>query len=202
RLLRAGIRAKVDDRSHYSAGYKFNHWELKGVPLRLEIGPKDVQRQQVVAVRRDTGAKTVVVTQQAGGGDGHSYDGGQDSAAGLVVKQVQVLLDTMHTDMFERAKALRDARLLVIQDDDGSDCWSTKVGAALDKRLWVMIPWCEETACEVNIKERTATRTTMTTADGGTTVAAAAGAKSLCIPFDQPQQDDLRIVQGQTKCLA
>ncbi|KAG0264477.1 hypothetical protein DFQ27_001214, partial [Actinomortierella ambigua] len=167
----------------------------------------DVQRQQVVAVRRDTGATTAIFTQQVGGGEGdghsngHSYDGGQDSAAELVVKQVQALLDTMHTDMFERAKAVRDDQVLVIQDD-GGDCWSTKVRGALDKRHWVMIPWCEETACEVNIKEHTATKTTTTTADGGTIVTVAEGAKSLCIPFDQPQQDDLRIVQGQTKCLA
>ncbi|KAF9976714.1 hypothetical protein BGZ73_008021 [Actinomortierella ambigua] len=194
-LVRAGIRAKVDDRSHHSAGYKFNHWELKGVPVRLEIGPKDVKLQQAVAVRRDTGIKTVL---HVAGREAREETDGQDSATAsktLLVQQVQALLDAMHADMFERAKTVRDDRLSFIKDGE----WS-QVGVALDKRHWVMMPWCEQTACEINIKERTAKKAT--TAGDGSAVAAVAGAKSLCIPFDQPQQDDRRIVQGETKCLA
>jgi prolyl-tRNA synthetase len=58
--LSQGYRVELDDRDTYSVGWKFNEWELKGVPLRLEIGPRDIQNNQVVAVRRDTGEKTVL----------------------------------------------------------------------------------------------------------------------------------------------
>uniref|UniRef100_A0A8D3AHW1 Bifunctional glutamate/proline--tRNA ligase n=1 Tax=Scophthalmus maximus TaxID=52904 RepID=A0A8D3AHW1_SCOMX len=60
RLLAAGIRVKSDLRDNYSPGWKFNHWELKGVPIRLEVGPKDMQQRQCVAVRRDSGAKVTI----------------------------------------------------------------------------------------------------------------------------------------------
>uniref|UniRef100_A0A4W5KYT6 Glutamyl-tRNA synthetase n=1 Tax=Hucho hucho TaxID=62062 RepID=A0A4W5KYT6_9TELE len=56
-LQRGEIRVKADLRENYSPGWKFNHWELKGVPIRLEVGPKDLKRGQCVAVRRDTGEK-------------------------------------------------------------------------------------------------------------------------------------------------
>ena len=49
----------VDDRN-YKPGFKYNHWELRGVPLRLEIGPRDLQNKQIVLVRRDNGQKTVI----------------------------------------------------------------------------------------------------------------------------------------------
>ncbi len=59
--LRAfGLRVKIDDRDWHSPGYKFNHWELRGVPVRLEVGPKDVEKGQAVVVRRDTGEKVPV----------------------------------------------------------------------------------------------------------------------------------------------
>ena len=56
-LKAAGVRVHRDDCDNYSPGWKFNHWELKGVPLRLELGPRDVKQSQYVAVRRDTGEK-------------------------------------------------------------------------------------------------------------------------------------------------
>ena len=56
-LLAAGMRAKLDDRDNYTPGWKYNHWELKGVPVRLEVGPRDVKNEQCVAVRRDNAAK-------------------------------------------------------------------------------------------------------------------------------------------------
>ena len=64
RALTAGweerISFKIDDRDQYRPGYKFNEWEKKGVPLRIEMGPKDVEASQVVLVRRDTGEKIAV----------------------------------------------------------------------------------------------------------------------------------------------
>ena len=65
-LKAAGVRVKGDYRDNYSPGWKFNHWELKGVPLRLEIGPRDVKQSQYVAVRRDTGEKISLPKATAG----------------------------------------------------------------------------------------------------------------------------------------
>src|SRR6185369_13759278 len=54
---RGGIGFKVDDREQYSPGWKFNEWEKRGVPLRIELGPKDLEKNQVVLARRDSGEK-------------------------------------------------------------------------------------------------------------------------------------------------
>jgi prolyl-tRNA synthetase len=75
----------LDDREEYSPGWKFNEWELKGIPLRIEIGPKDVAGRKVTIVRRDTGKK-----EQVG--------------EGKVVKMVEELLEEIQRDMFDRAK--------------------------------------------------------------------------------------------------
>ena len=56
-LVKAGVRAKIDDRENYTPGWKFNHWELKGVPVRLEIGPKELQNGEVKCVQRFDNAK-------------------------------------------------------------------------------------------------------------------------------------------------
>lgn len=56
-LVASGIRVKGDYRDNYSPGWKFNHWELKGVPIRIEVGPRDVKQGEYVAVRRDNGEK-------------------------------------------------------------------------------------------------------------------------------------------------
>ena len=63
-LKAADIRVKLDDRDTVSAGYKFNDWEMKGVPLRVEIGPKDIEAGHCVAVRRDNGEKTSVALSE------------------------------------------------------------------------------------------------------------------------------------------
>ncbi len=57
KLSDAGVRVKADWRDQLTPGYKFNDWEMRGVPLRLEVGPRDLAKDQVVAARRDTGAK-------------------------------------------------------------------------------------------------------------------------------------------------
>jgi prolyl-tRNA synthetase len=59
-LKKGSIRTKVDDRDEKSPGFKFNEWEVKGIPLRIEIGPKDLEKNQVTVVRRDTNAKEAI----------------------------------------------------------------------------------------------------------------------------------------------
>lgn len=91
-LKSAGVRVKVDDRDNYNPGWKYNHWEIKGVCIRLEIGALDLQKSKVVAVRRDTKIKS-------------DYD-----YAGIDAKIVAELAQ-MQVDMFTKAKEVRDAHI-------------------------------------------------------------------------------------------
>ncbi|KAG9064821.1 ribose-phosphate pyrophosphokinase 1 [Linnemannia hyalina] len=170
-LKKAGIRAKVDDRTTYSVGYKFNHWELRGVPVRLEVGPKDVKSNQALAARRDNGEKSTI-----------SHE--------TLAKDVRELLDTVQADMFTRAKETRDANVIKVED------WNDFV-PALDSKKFCLIPWCEEIACEDEIKEKSA-RAGLATEEAQDDKAPSMGAKSLCIPLEQPQ--DKPIIAGETKC--
>merc|ERR1711884_123304 len=95
----AGIRCKLDARWQYSPPWKFNHWELKGVPIRIEIGPRDLQKGECVAVRRDTGTKEPVKLD-------------------TFKETIGNLLKTIQSDMFNRAKAARDSRLAVVETWD------------------------------------------------------------------------------------
>jgi prolyl-tRNA synthetase len=87
-LKRAGIRAKVDDRDNYTPGFKYNYWELRGACIRMEIGPRDMEKEQVVLVRRDNKSKAIVPMTN-------------------VAESVKEALATMQSDMFAKAKAER-----------------------------------------------------------------------------------------------
>jgi bifunctional glutamyl/prolyl-tRNA synthetase len=82
-FVAAGIRVKGDYRENYSPGWKFNHWELKGVPIRVEVGPRDVKSGQFVAVRRDTGEKVTLNKADS-------------------VKDIKKLLDDVQASLFAR----------------------------------------------------------------------------------------------------
>ncbi|XP_062532143.1 bifunctional glutamate/proline--tRNA ligase isoform X2 [Bombyx mori] len=158
-LLAAGVRAEGDYRDNYSPGWKFNHWELKGVPVRVELGPKDIAKGTVVAVQRLTGDKMVFK---------------RDSVA----KDIVELLDKTHAQMFERATKDRDARLSSVTK------WEDFT-AALEEKNILLAPFCGEISCEDNIKNDSA----RTEDDPNVDVKAPAmGAKSLCIPFEPPRQ--------------
>ena len=89
---------KIDDRDHLSPGFKFNEWELKGIPVRIEVGPKDVQKGSVAMARRDIpGREGKVFVPQAG-----------------LAEQIATTLDTIQTGLFERAKQFRDQRTTVV----------------------------------------------------------------------------------------
>lgn len=101
-LKKAGLRARADLRDGYTPGWKFNEWEQKGVPLRLEIGPQDLKKGQTLTVRRDTGVKAPVPLDKVG-------------------ESVKALLDTIQTDLFNKAKELYDSRWVLKyphRDDD------------------------------------------------------------------------------------
>ncbi|OSX63503.1 hypothetical protein POSPLADRAFT_1065727 [Postia placenta MAD-698-R-SB12] len=168
-LKAAGVKAKADLREGYTPGFKFNDWEQKGVPLRLEIGPADLAKDQTLSVRRDTGVKAPLPLAD-------------------ITTSVPQLLDAIQADMFRRAQDTYFSRLRVVTR------WE-EVVPTLDDKCVAVIPWCEEEACEDDIKERSAK-----SAEPTDERAPSAGAKSLCIPFDQSRWP--AIEPGKTKCPA
>lgn len=127
RLLQSGIRVKLDD-TDKSPGWKFSEQEMRGIPIRIEIGPKDMEAGQCVLVRRDTREKTVVSLEE-------------------VEVRAKELLDSIQKDMFERAKAHRDAH---IHDAHNYEEFAKIV---TEQTGFIRGMWCGEQACEDKIKE-------------------------------------------------
>jgi prolyl-tRNA synthetase len=168
KLKASGIRVTADYRDNYSPGWKFSNWELKGVPVRLEVGPKDLANQSVLAVRRDTGEKTSIKLEE------------------LDIKLPQ-LLDSIHNNLYETAKQKFDTHRVLVHD------WKDFVHQLNQKNV-VVAPWCGVPECEDDIKDGSAKK------DDGEEFevdekAPSMGAKSLCIPFEQPE-----LKEG-TKCI-
>jgi len=125
----SGCRLFLDDRSEFTPGYKFNDWEMKGVPLRLEIGPKDLQKNSVMLVRRDTGEKTSV-----------------DNAE--VSIKVHSVLQDIQDNLYRKAKKLLDDNVRSIDDYN-------KFKEMIEKGGFVKASWCGNMECEERIKEET-----------------------------------------------
>uniref|UniRef100_A0A669F2F2 Bifunctional glutamate/proline--tRNA ligase n=1 Tax=Oreochromis niloticus TaxID=8128 RepID=A0A669F2F2_ORENI len=130
RLQEAGIRVKSDPRDNYSPGWKFNHWELKGVPIRLEVGPKDMQQKQCVAVRRDSGAKVTIPEAE-------------------VEKNLLNMLEDIQNSLFK--KASDDLKSHMVAADT-----MEQFQKDLDQGKIVQIPFCGGIECEDWIKKTTA----------------------------------------------
>ncbi len=126
----SGFRVKVDD-SDKSPGWKFSESEMRGIPVRVEIGPRDIAENQAVLVRRDTHEKIAVSLDEIAG-------------------KVGELLDTIQHDMLERARAHRDAHTYVASDFD------TFTKIINEKPGFVKAMWCGCQECEDKIKELTA----------------------------------------------
>jgi len=133
RLLReldgAGVRAEADW-SDKRPGWKFNEWELKGVPVRLEVGPRDLKNDQVTLVRRDTRAKEQVGLAGAS-------------------ERVQALLGEVQGGLFERARAFRDANTHTVED------YETFKSVMENQRGFIRAFWCGSSECEGRIKDET-----------------------------------------------
>jgi prolyl-tRNA synthetase len=126
-----GFRVEVDDREGYTPGYKFNEWELRGVPLRLEVGPKDVAKGNVALARRDQpGRKGKTFVDQEG-----------------IHGAVQELLEEIQDSLFNRAKTFLDDN---IHQTESYDEFKEIV-----KDGWADVWWCGDPACEAEIKEDT-----------------------------------------------
>jgi len=129
-VKKAGIRVKVDDRSDMSPGWKFNEYEMRGVPIRLELGPRDMENGQVVLVSRISGEKRIVA---------------QDN----LVAELERMLEEIHQDMFERAKQFRDSNSYSVETLDEMKAYME------ERRGFTTAGWCGSAACEQQVKEET-----------------------------------------------
>ena len=127
----SGFRVKIDDREQLTPGFKFNDWELRGVPLRIEIGPRDVRNEQVVLARRDVPGR----------------DGKSDLPLSDLSQGVGEMLDSIQTALFERAVAFREAHTAEPETYDGL-CRAVAEGFA---SAW----WCGSADCEAKVKADT-----------------------------------------------
>ena len=128
-LIEAGFKVKVDD-SDKSPGWKFSEQEMRGIPMRLEIGPKDIENGKCVLVRRDTREKREVALDQ-------------------VAVAAREMLDQMQQDMYDRAEAYLNSHINeAVTYDEMKDVVANKPG-------FVKAMWCGDLECELKIKEDT-----------------------------------------------
>ena len=138
-LENAGVRVEADHRDQ-STGWKFNEWEMKGVPVRIEVGPRDIENGVVTVARRDDFSKTQIKIED-------------------LATAIPALLDEIQKNMLEKARAFRDAHIVISEDMDA-------LTAAVNSGNFVKAMWCGNRACEDKVKELT-------------------GASTRVMPFDQ-----------------
>ena len=132
KLERQGISVHLDLRENYSPGWKFNQWELKGIPLRIELGPKDVQAKQAVFVRRDTREKQTSPLPQ------------------VATKSIE-LLEDIQANMYKKAKKhLKDSITKVTTTKEAQKAFK-------DQKI-VYAQWCNTVECEEKFKEKYAAK--------------------------------------------
>ncbi|CUM55457.1 uncharacterized protein AC631_03135 [Debaryomyces fabryi] len=169
-LKQTDVRVTGDYRDNYSPGWKFSDWELKGTPLRLEFGPKDLASEQVTAVRRDNNQKYSVKLNE-------------------LEKRIPEILQEMQVGLLEKARKDFDEHRVFVHD------WKDFV-PTLNAKNVIVSPWCGDADCEDDIKDSSAKK------DDGEEEevdekSPSMGAKSLCIPYDQPE---LKSGQKCVKC--
>jgi len=130
KLVKNGISTVLDDRQEYTPGWKFNEWELKGIPIRIEIGPRDVKQKQLTLARRDTFERLVAKEEN-------------------IVKVVNELLEEIQSNLFNKArKFLEDNTTTVKTYDEFKQALKKKGG-------FIRACWCSSPTCEKKIKEDT-----------------------------------------------
>jgi prolyl-tRNA synthetase len=129
-LVSRGVRVKLDASEENSPGWKFAEWELRGVPLRLEIGPKDIEKGQVFSARRDTREKAAIPLAELG-------------------TRVPALLEEIQQNLLARAKAFRE------EHTSEAATWSEFTSAMEGRPGFVIAAWCGSAECEAAIKAET-----------------------------------------------
>jgi prolyl-tRNA synthetase len=129
-LTAQGVRVMLDDRDAYTPGWKFAEWEMRGVPVRLEIGPKDIEKAQVMLARRDTREKLPAAREG-------------------IAARITALLDDIQRLLFERARSFREEHTTAVTTWD-------EFKQVLDGRPgFVVAPWCGSRECEAQVKAET-----------------------------------------------
>lgn len=143
-LRDAGIRVHVDDREGYTPGWKFNDWEMRGVPLRMEVGPREVAEEKVTCARRDdpTGSGRLSISQDR------------------VVEQAKQLLAEIQKSLYDQALAFRDSNIHEPKDYDEFK--------EVVQDGWAYSWWCGDEGCEAEIQEETQATTRCIPLDQGT----------------------------------
>ncbi len=131
-LREEGLRIHLDDREEHTPGWKFNEWEMRGVPIRIELGPRDLDSDQVMLVRRDTGAKEPVSRSKL---SARLEELLEEIQAGLFQRALDYRADNTYT-----AESVEDIRTIMERN-----------------RGFVEAGWCGDDACEASIKEETGT---------------------------------------------
>ena len=129
KLKNAEIRVQVDNREQLTPGFKFNDWEMKGVPIRIEIGPKDLEHDKVVLVRRHNQQK-------------------QEHPINGLVEKIVTDLDNIHSDMFSDAQKILTDRTVNVETYD-------EFKSELEKGMLIKTAICDNPSCEEKIKEET-----------------------------------------------
>ena len=129
-LIAQGVRVMLDDRDAYTPGWKFAEWEMRGVPVRLEIGPKDIEKGQVMLARRDTREKLSAPRE------------------GLAARVTDLLADIQRT-LFDRAVAFR------AEHTTETDSYEEFKQVLEGRPGFVVAPWCGSAECEAQIKAET-----------------------------------------------
>jgi len=124
------VAVKIDDRDNVSPGWKFNDWELRGVPIRVEVGPRDVAKQQAVLVRRDTGEKSFC-------------------PAAEIPARIAEMLHAIQSDLFRRALNFRE------ENTRRLDTWDDFRDFVTSEKGFVLAHWCGDGACEERIQAET-----------------------------------------------
>ena len=127
----AGVRVKVDDREEYSPGWKFNEWEMRGVPLHIEIGPRDVAQDQVVLARRDVAGR----------------EGKSVAPMMALAQRVPQMLTTIQADMLDRARQYQKAN--TFQPTTYEELKTAVVNG------FALAYWCGDAECEDKVKDET-----------------------------------------------
>jgi len=128
-LSKIELRVHLDDREQLTPGFKFNDWEMKGIPIRIEIGPKDIAKKQVVLVRRHNRTKTSL---------------NMDS----LTDEISSELKTIQKEMFDAAKKILDERIVRVSEYQ-------QFKEQLDNGKMIDCSWCGNQTCEDKIKEET-----------------------------------------------
>lgn len=157
-LVDNDIRVQCDTRSHYSPGWKFAEYELRGFPLRIEFGPKDAAKGTVLTVRRDTGEKGSLQIEN-------------------IAESVQQLLDQIQREMLTRARQKYQDHIKYTSSWD-------EVVPLLNAKNVIRMPHCGDGDCAEAVKKETAAICKTENEDPR---APSMGAKALCVPFEQKE---------------